>query len=396
MITILKSKAAEWLQSTLVSIGIDEDTANFMEQFVTVIIIILITIIINFILKYILIAVINKAMNKFTPNLEIRSYINKILNRSVNLILAIIVTSFLPAAFPPGSKLLIVLMRICGIVIICLITFMINSLLKIAYEIISKQKKYKQKPIKGFFQIIQIIIFFIGIIIIIAVIIDKSPSGLLTGLGASAAVLSLIFKDTILGFISGIQLSANDMIKPGDWITVENSLANGVVTDINLIAVKVQNFDNTIVTIPTYSLITGPFQNWRGMEESGGRRIMVSINIDMSTVKFCTAEQAQELSKLVQIPALPDSRLTNLEMYRIYLTTYLHRNPHVNNNILTMVRYLAPTPQGIPVQLYCFSRSKEWTIYEGVQSEILEHAIAICPQFGLKIFQTLGTLPPQS
>ncbi|MEG0518668.1 MAG: mechanosensitive ion channel [Bacteroidales bacterium] len=388
----MKNKAAEWLRNTLVNIGIDEDTANFMEQFVTVIVIIMIAVAANFILKYILVAVIGRIVNKMTMSLEIRSFSSKILNRTVNLLLAILVTAFLPAAFDPNSKMLMVLMRMCGILIIFLVIVIVNTFLKIGYEIISKKKRYKQKPIKGFFQIVQIVVFFIGAVIMVAIVIDKSPAGLLTGLGAFAAVISLIFKDMILGFISGIQLSANDMIKPGDWITVQDSFANGVVMDITLITVKVQNFDNTIVTVPTYSLITAPFQNWRGMEESGGRRIMVALNLDMTTVRFCTQQEAQELSKLVQIPSLPDSKLSNLEMYRMYLTTYLHQNPNVNNHILTMVRYLAPTPQGIPVQMYCFSRNKEWVIYEGVQAQILEHAISICPEFGLKVFQNLSTL----
>lgn len=392
----MKNKAAEWLRDTMVSIGIDEGTANIMEQFITVLVIVLMAVIVNFILRYIFITLLSAALDKFTTNLEIRSQINKVLKRSITLILAILVTLFLPAAFPSDSKLLFILLRICIIATICIIIVLINTFLKIGYEVISKKKKYKQKPIKGFFQILQIIVFCLGAIVIVAVIIDKSPAGLLTGLGAFAALLSFIFKDTILGFISGIQLSSNDMIQPGDWITVQDSIANGVVIDITLITVKVQNFDNTIVTVPTYSLITTPFQNWRGMMDSGGRRIMVAINIDISTVKFCSPEEAQQLSELVQVPSHPDSQFTNLEMFRIYLTSYLHRNPHVNNDILTMVRYLAPTPQGIPVQIYCFSRNKSWVIYEGVQAEILEHAIAMCPRFGLKIFQTLSGIPQPS
>ncbi len=389
----MRSKAAEWLKNALVNIGIDEGTANIMEQFITVTAIVIIAFVVNIILKYILISLIKRGMDKFTPNLEVRSYINRILKRLVNLILVVLVTSFLPAAFTPDSKILTVLIKVCVIIMICLVIIIINTFLRIGYEVISKKKKYKQKPIKGFFQIMQIINFCIGAIITVAVIIDKSPAGLLTGLGAFAALLSFIFKDTILGFISGIQLSSNDMIRPGDWITVQSSIANGVVTDITLITVKVRNFDNTIVTVPTYSLITTPFQNWRGMEESGGRRITVSLNIDISTIKFCTPQETKALSDLVQIPEGSGKQFTNLEMYRIYLTTYLHENPHVNNDILTMVRYLAPTAQGIPVQIYCFSKNKNWVIYEGIQAEILEHAIAVCPRFGLKIFQTLGTLP---
>lgn len=389
----MRNKAAEWLKDTLVSIGIDEGTANILEQFVTVIAIGIIAVTANWILKYVLITLINRGLSRITSNPEIRIHIHRILSRVINLLLVILVTIFLPAAFPPDSKLLLILIKICVIIIIILVVIILNIFLRIGYEVINKKKKYRQKPIKGFFQILQIVNFCIGAIIVLAVVIDKSPSGLLTGLGAFAAVLSFIFKDTILGFISGVQLSSNDMIKAGDWITVPDTLANGVVTDITLITVKVQNFDNTIITVPTYSLITNPFQNWRGMEESGGRRIAVSLNLDMQSVRFCPPEETAKLAELVQLPTGTDKVFTNLELYRIYLTTWLHNNPHVNNNLLTMVRYLAPTPQGIPVQLYCFSRNKSWVIYEGVMAEVLEHAIAITPRFGLKIFQTLGTLP---
>lgn len=290
-----------------------------------------------------------------------------------------------PLIWDKEHKIISLLMRLDAIAITGMFMAILNVLLKVTYEMLSCKVKYRKTPLKGVFQIMQIVMLFIGGIIIVAILLDKSPAKLLTGLGAFAAVLLFIFKDTILGFVSGIQLSSNDMLRTGDWIVVPSTLANGVVTDISLITVKVQNFDNTIVTLPTYSLVTSSFQNWRGMDESGGRRMTVNLNIDMDHVHFCTPDELSQLSRQVQLPAHAE-HITNLELYRIYLATYIHRHPGINNGILTMVRYLDPTSTGLPVQIYCFTRNKSWAIYEGVKSQITEHAIAMAPQFGLKIF----------
>lgn len=292
----------------------------------------------------------------------------------------------LPFIWPKEHKVLSLLMRLDAIAITVMFMVLLNVILKITFEMLNSRPKYRRTPLKGFFQIVQIVVFFIGGIIIIAILLDKSPAKLLTGLGAFAAVLSFIFKDTILGFVSGVQLSSNDMVRTGDWIVIPNTLANGVVTDISLITVKVQNFDNTIVTVPTYSLVTSSFQNWRGMDESGGRRMTINLNIDMDYVHFCTPDELLQASSLVQLPQGDRSHITNLEFYRMYLTSYIHHHPGINNRILTMVRYLDPTSTGLPVQIYCFSANKGWVIYEGVKSQITEHAIAVAPQFGLKIF----------
>lgn len=276
-------------------------------------------------------------------------------------------------------------MRLDAVAITGMFMSIIKVLLNITYELLNSKPKYGKTPLKGFFQIIQIVVFFIGGIIIVAILADKSPAKLLTGLGAFAAVLSLIFKDTILGFVSGIQMSSNDMVRIGDWIAVAGTPANGVVTDITLITVKVQNFDNTIVTVPTYSLITSPVQNWRGMEEGGGRRMTININLDMDSVHFCTPDELDKLGTLVQLPQ-NTADTTNLELYRMYLATYIHRHPGINNHILTMIRHMDPTATGLPIQIYCFSANTGWAIYEGVKSQITEHAIAMAQTFGLKIF----------
>ena len=307
------------------------------------------------------------------------------------LVTAILIGAMIaiPMIWDKTHKLTSLILRFNAIAITAMFMAIVDVLLDVTYQFLNSKVKYRKTPLKGLFQILQIVIFFIGGIIIVAILLDKSPTKLLTGLGAFAAVLSFIFKDTILGFVSGIQLSSNDMVRTGDWIVVPDTLANGVVIDITLITVKIQNFDNTIVTLPTYSLVTSSFQNWRGMDESGGRRMTVNINIDMDYVHFCTPDELQHYSSLVQIPAgalSGQGQITNLELYRTYMATYIHHHPGINNSILTMVRYMDPTSTGLPVQLYCFTKNKSWAIYEGVKSQITEHAIAMAPQFGLKIF----------
>lgn len=290
-----------------------------------------------------------------------------------------------PLIWEKENKFVSLLLRFDAIAITAMFMTILSVILNVTYELLNSKPKYRKTPLKGMVQIIKIVILFVGGIIIVAILLDKSPAKLLAGLGAFAAVISFIFKDTILGFVSGIQLSSNDMVRKGDWIVVPGTLANGTVIDISLITVKVQNFDNTIVTVPTYSLVSSSFQNWRGMDESGGRRMTINLNIDMDYVHFCTPDELASYNSLVQLPAHSEN-ITNLELYRIYLTTYIHRHPGINNSILTMVRYMDPTSTGLPVQIYCFSANKNWVIYEGMKSQITEHAIAMAPKFGLKIF----------
>lgn len=321
--------------------------------------------------------------------LELHATIKKV----INIIILLFVYQFLPDMFKHEGKLLIILLKICAIAIVAYGISIINGLINTVYHIVSRKDKYRQRPIKGFMQILQMAVYFIGAIIMIAAAINKSPMGLLTGLGAFAAVLSFIFKDTILGFVAGIQLSYNDMLRPGDWIIVSGSLANGVVIDINLISIKVQNFDNTIVTVPTYSLINTSFQNWRGMDESAGRRITVNLNIDARSVCFCTPQQIEEFRKYIQMP-LGDKekeQITNLELYRMYLLKMILKNPQINKELTLMVRYLQPGPEGIPIQMYCFSKNKNWVTYEGIQASILEQAVASAQLFGIDIFQMAYT-----
>ena len=267
------------------------------------------------------------------------------------------------------------------------------------------------RPIKGYIQLIQIVIFFLAAIIVIAILIGKDPSVLVAGLGAIAAVLMLVFKDTILGFVASIQLSANEMVKLGDWIEMPGHRADGTVLDITLTTVKVQNWDKTITTIPTYALVSESFINWKGMEESEGRRIKRSIFIDMYSIRFCTREMLEQFKKsdilrdyitekeeeirkhnkkkqIGEEDVLTGRRQTNIGVFRKYLELYLKSNPRINSKMTFIIRQLQPTEKGLPMEIYVFSKEKVWARYEKLQNDIFDHIFAVIPEFGLKIFQS--------
>jgi miniconductance mechanosensitive channel len=236
----------------------------------------------------------------------------------------------------------------------------------------------------------KLIVICVGTIIIISTLIDKDPVKILTGLGASAAILTLVFKDTIMGLVAGVQLTANDMLRPGDWITMPKYGADGSVLEVTLTTVKVQNWDKTISTIPPYALVNDSFQNWRGMRESGARRVKRSINIDMHTVRFCTPEELETFRKeeWMQGFEATGKEEVNLYVFRHYLEHYLRTHPKVNQNLTLMIRQLQPTAEGMPIELYFFSDGTEWIPYERLQAEVFDHLLATVHQFGLKVFQS--------
>jgi miniconductance mechanosensitive channel len=286
----------------------------------------------------------------------------------------------------------------------------VSGVLKASNDIYLTTPYAANRSIKGYIQLIMILVYFIAAILIIAFILKKSPLGLLTGLTAFAAVLLLVFKDPILGLVASIQLSANNMLKPGDWIEVPKNNANGTVIDISLTTVKVQNGDKTISTIPTYSLVSDSFLNWSGMEESDGRRIKRSINIDMKSIRFCDDQMLDKFQKFRLIESyvvekqkeilehnkklgvedeliFNGRRQTNLGIFRKYLEAYLMNKPEINKSMTIMVRQLQPSETGLPIEIYAFSQNKQSIEYESVQSDIFDHILAIIPEFGLRVFQ---------
>lgn len=262
------------------------------------------------------------------------------------------------------------------------------AILNALYDLANQNSSLRNKTLKGVFEMFKIIAICIGAIIMISIVIDKNPAKVLTGLGAMAAVLMLVFKDPIMGLVAGVQLSVNDMLRPGDWITLPKHDADGMVVEVTLTTVKVQNWDNTITTIPPYILVSESFQNWRGMFDSGGRRIKRSIYIDMNSIGFCTKEQIEKFTQKGWMEGLDSSEeVVNLTVLRNFIDIYLRNNPRVNKYMTLMVRQLQPTSQGLPLELYFFSADTAWVAYEHLQADVFEHIIAMLPEFGIKAFQ---------
>ena len=266
-----------------------------------------------------------------------------------------------------------------------------NSLLTAFLEIYSKSEKNRNHPLKALVQGVQVVLFFVGGIVIVGVLIDKSPTALLTGLGASAAVLMLIFKDSILGFVAGVQLTQNNMVRLGDWIQMPDGSANGTVEEITLNTVKVRNWDNTITMIPPYTLVSSPFKNWRGMTESGGRRVDKMIRLDMDSLEIMTPDMTADLKK--SVPLMRDytpsdgEHPTNSQLYRIYIEKYLRSHPVVAQNLDLIIAQREPSEFGLPIEVYFFLTDKVWNEYEKIQSDIFDHLLSIASEFGLKLYQ---------
>jgi miniconductance mechanosensitive channel len=288
-----------------------------------------------------------------------------------------------------------------------MLTRAVNSLITVIGETAFYNTRYHNRPIKGFIQIAKIIAYIILTIIVISILTNKSPLYLIGGLGAFAAVLMLITKDSIMGFVGGYLLLENDMIRIGDWIEIPGNSINGTVYDISLTIVKVRNFDNSIATIPPYTLINQTFINWRGMSESGGRRIMRGYTIKTDNIKICTPEFlgkmrefSPEMKRFIDCMENPEQRGlgeeekkygttdTNLGLFRAYVTYYLRNHPSLHRNMHTMVRTLPPTEYGLPLQIYCFTNDTNWSHYESIQSEIMEHLAAVMPTFELLPYQS--------
>jgi len=306
-----------------------------------------------------------------------------------------------------------VLIRLSKLYLIGIAVYLFNALLNSLLGIYNTTQYAATRPIKGYIQLMKIFIYGIAIILMIAYLFKKDPWDLVIGLGTMAAVLLLIFKDTILGFVASIQLSANNMVKLGDWVTVPKHNADGTVIDITLNTVKVQNWDKTIATIPTYALVSESFSNWKGMEESGGRRIKRSVLIDVNTIKFCDVEMLSRFEKfdlirdyviekekelreynkqknLSEDDYISGRHQTNVGIFRKYLEVYLRQHPKVHQNMTFLVRQLQPSGKGLPIEIYVFSKDQEWAKYEAVQADIFDHVFAVIPEFELRVFQELS------
>ena len=333
---------------------------------------------------------------------------NKVFIRICLLIPAILIKYYADDVLPDFPEATAIIIKLAKIYEIIIYTSILVALVNTAHDLYNSFEMSKIKPIQGLIQVIKGILYAVCVLLISAFLLGKSVGTIVIGLGTLSAVLMLIFQDSIKGFVGSIQLSINDMLRIGDWIAV--GPADGNVLEINLTTVKVQNWDNTITTIPTYTLVSAPFTNWRGMSESGGRRIARSINIDVNTIRYCTPEMLEkykhyalvkdyikqkeediiEYNKANNIDTseiMNGRQQTNLGIFRAYIKAYLNNNPKLNHNLTLMVRQLQPTEFGVPLQIYAFSSDKQWINYEEIQSDIFDHIISAAPMFDLKIYQ---------
>lgn len=334
-----------------------------------------------------------------------------VVKRLANIAPALVISSGVSVVPHLPEALVSITRNVVSGFIILTIALAISAALDVANHLYSRHESARRKPIKGYLQVAKIIIYALGTLLVIATLIDRSPLILFSGLGAMAAVLMLIFQDTLLSLVASVQISSGDMIRVGDWVEIPALGVDGDVIDIALHTVKIRNFDKTVTTVPIKRFISDAVKNWRGMQESGGRRIKRSLLIDQQSIGFLTPEQMQRLkdfklmygyfdSKLDELnqwneryihakagEAADTRRLTNLGTLRVYMERYLRNHPGVNQNMLQIVRQLQPTAEGLPLEVYCFTNTTAWVAYEGIQSDIFDHLLAIVPEFGLRVYQ---------
>lgn len=313
---------------------------------------------------------------------------DKVMRSAARLIPPVVWYVLLRAAFYDMPLLLDVLHKGCLIYFIVVFLQLVGAFLDTLYDISSQHETLRNRPLKGVYQMIKLLAVCVGGVLIISILIGRDATTILAGLGASAAIIMLIFRDSILGLVAGVQLSANDMLRPGDWITMAKYGADGYVTEVTLTTVKVQNFDKTITTIPPYALVSDSFQNWRGMWDSGGRRIKRSLLIDASSVRVCSEEELARLRKTGLAEAADSAEpVVNLYALREYAARYIKNHPGIHPDLMQMVRMLQSTPEGIPIEVYCFTRETDWVAYERVQGAVFDHLFAVLPRFGLRAYQ---------
>jgi len=364
----------------------------------------------NFLIKAILLKVLDRIVQRtaFGQDEELKQ--NGVIGHLANIVPALIISSGIAAVPELPQTALTVISNVATAFIILTLAFTVSAVLSVVDTLYSRREESKDRPIKGYIQVSKLVIYIIAIVLIIATLLDRSPVILLSGVGAMAAVLILVFQDTLLSLVASMQIASSNMVRVGDWIEMKNLDANGDVVEIALYTFKVQNFDKTITTIPIRKLITEPMKNYRGMQQSGGRRIKRALFIDQATIRFLNENELQSLASIDQLTGylskkekeiadwnakLGDKaknpvntrRFTNIGTFRAYVETYLRNHPGVHKGMTLLVRQMDPTPDGLPLEIYCFTNTTVWASYEQIQSDIFDHLYAVMPEFGLYPFQ---------
>ncbi len=390
--------------------GIGEGLADVISDYMWLAALLLLGLVSYYITRDIVYKIVKRLAAKSKTSFDDFLIARKFFRRLCYLVPAFLIQKLAPVVISDFSGLVMFIDKFLSLYMVFVVLISVDAFINALHDLYLTTPVSKDKPIKGFLQIVKIIVYAVGVIVIIGILFNKKPLALLGGLGALSAVLLLVFKDSLLGFVAGIQLTANNMVKIGDWITMPKYDVDGTVREITLTTVKIENFDKTISYLPAYTLVSDSVRNWRGMEESGGRRIARAIHIDMNSVRFCTPEMLDDFSRIQYISdyiktteaeigrynmeygvdntiLVNGRRQTNLGVFRAYLFNYLKNNPRVAQHMTVMVRHLAPTEKGLPIQLYCFANTTAWEDYERIQADLFDHLLAVVPFFGLKVFQ---------
>lgn len=400
-----------WTDDLLGWMGLTSAADHGWDLWLAVGLVLLFVVLVDYLLRLAVVRGVRRIVERTAVKWDDELFSVRVLNASCHIVSAIVLSAILPVVFEEHTAGRTVVSRLLDSYLVVVVCLFINAMLYASFRIAAQRPAWQDKPIKGLRQTGQGIVLFIGAILIVSLLLGKSPRILLTGLGASAAIVLLIFRDSILGFVSGIQLSANDMLKVGDWIEIEKYGADGTVIEVTLTTVKIRNFDNTIVTVPPYALVSESFQNWQAMKRSGGRRVMRSVSVDMRCVRFCTPEMLARYRKVALVRDYIDDteqhiaafdnehgvarddeanglQQTNLEIFRVYLMHYLQQRVPVRKDMRLMVRQLQPTETGLPLQLYFYTDTVDWVEYETIQADVFAHVLAVAGLFDLRIFQS--------
>lgn len=375
-----------WLQN----MGLSEKYAQWALLLASVLVILVLIAVVNKICRMAIVPAVRKMTSKTSTKWDDYLLNDDVLNKACGMIPPVMLSLFLPLVVPENPDLMWFVKKFCDIYLVISILKLLCSLINALYTMSGEHEKMKDKSMKGFYQMLKLVVICVGVIIIISSLLDKSPVVILTGLGAGAAILMLVFQDTIKGLVAGVQLTANDMVRPGDWISMPKYGADGDVIEVSLTTVKVRNWDKTITTVPPYALVNDSFQNWRGMFDTGGRRVKRSVNIDMQSIRFCTPEEMEYYREQPWMEGYEPTGYedVNLQVFRQYIDYYLRHHARVHQDMLILVRQLQPEAHGLPLELYFFSASTMWVKYEALQAEVFEHVLAMAPKFDLKIFQS--------
>ncbi len=395
----------EWINELLIKWGLSADVADKLDGFIVLIYLVLLILVINLLFRWGVVRGIEWIIAKTKVSWDNILFEDKVMKRLCAIVTPLVINMMLPMVISSldihSKGIASFMQKAVDIAIVITSVRFIGMLLKATFDLIEHRPQWHGKPIRGLLQIVQVLLALIATILIICIIFNMSPVGLLTGLGASAAVISFIFKDTLLGLVAGIQLSANNMLKVGDWIEMPSRGIDGVIIEVSLTTIKIRSWGNTMQTIPPYLLVSEPFENWQAMRDSGGRRVKRSLNIDISTVRFATEELIAELHSnktvspifdKIETQSLEGATLTNLDLYMRSVDEYLNMHPRIHKGMTIMVRQLQPTEWGIPIELYFFSSDVNWIPYEHLQTEVISHVVALAPLFGLRLYQAPSTL----